>query len=304
MCLEIGGVCFHIASPQRIIFDDPEDLYTPFLAQPSGNDHRIDVRVELTDVAPPDLSNLDEVFSCGTWRLFRDGEIRYLALDTQSKRQPIWTARLSPSFRSVTVFCGNHLLREKDGIPVVACPVRYPLDQLLLMYALSTVGGVLVHSAGAAAGKRGLLFPGRSTAGKSTLARLLIAHHADTEFDVLSDDRIVVRRIDGQYRMFGTPWAGELGKARNRAVDLDSLFFLTKSSRNEITPVSTRVALDKLLPATSILWFEADIVQEMLTLCGDLLSSVPTYEFLFTPETDATELIDRFIRNSNTRASL
>ena len=91
---------------------------------------------------------------------------------------------------------------------IVSNPVHYPLDQLLLMYTLAQREGALLHAAGVDIQGQGFIFPGKSGAGKSTLSRQLVVQK---ELEVLSDDRIVIRKIDGVFQAFGTPWPGDAG---------------------------------------------------------------------------------------------
>ncbi|HAM50351.1 MAG TPA: hypothetical protein DCP92_06510 [Nitrospiraceae bacterium] len=59
----------------------------------------------------------------------------------------------------------------KGGEKVVRNPFVYPLDLLILMYALAWREGIIAHAAGVVMRGRGYVFPGRSGTGKSTLVR-------------------------------------------------------------------------------------------------------------------------------------
>jgi len=133
--------------------------------------------------------------------------------------RPLWIADIAPSFESVEVTCGDAWAEARDEAGRISCPLQYPLDQVLLMYALSRCRGILVHAAGASADGKGLLFPGISGAGKSTISALL---RAGDGVHLLSDDRIVVRgNGSGGFDLGGTPWPGDAGVAENDSVPLD-----------------------------------------------------------------------------------
>src|SRR5579864_1469250 len=75
-----------------------------------------------------------------------------------------------------------------------ACPLEYPLDELLIMHRLTQEKAIELHGSGIVrADGIGNLFVGHSGAGKSTTTRLWTECE---NVEVLSDDRIIVRRDD------------------------------------------------------------------------------------------------------------
>jgi hypothetical protein len=184
-------------------------------------------------------------------------------------------------------------LRESRRAPsgADANPLFYPLDQILTMYVLARCRGVLIHAAGWQMGERGYLFPGRSGRGKSTISRLLIEAGLG---QVIGDDRIVARERSGVFRIFGTPWPGELGIVRNTSVPLCGMFFLTHAEENRIVPLSATAAVERLFPVASIPWYETDVLSEVLATCEELVTGIPAYEFRFTPDARAPALLAEF----------
>jgi hypothetical protein len=83
-----------------------------------------------------------------------------------------------------------------------AAPLDYPLDELLIMHRLTQEKAIELHGCGIVrADGTGNLFVGHSGAGKSTTTRLWMERE---DVEVLSDDRIIVRR----YSEVETPcWA-------------------------------------------------------------------------------------------------
>jgi hypothetical protein len=76
--------------------------------------------------------------------------------------------------------------------PYAAEPLAYPLDELLIMHRLTQEKAIELHGSGIVrADGTGNLFVGHSGAGKSTTTRLWTERE---DVEVLSDDRIIVRR--------------------------------------------------------------------------------------------------------------
>jgi hypothetical protein len=167
----------------------------------------------------------------------------------------------------------------------LASPFCYPLDETVLMNHLSSRGGVIVHSAGlemnVGGDEIGLVFPGASGAGKTTLSELLLEAGAGT--GLLSDDRMILRTgSDGSVRAWGTPWPGDAGIARNRSVPLRSLLFLIQADADEIVPLTSGEALRRLMPVVSCPWYDRERFPGVLDTCGNVVTNVPSHELRFT----------------------
>lgn len=162
----------------------------------------------------------------------------------------------------------------------MADPLVYPLDQVIYTHLLPLHDGVLVHAAGIVSDGAGLVLAGVSGAGKSTTSRIADA----AGMRVLSDDRVVLRRVDGTWRMYGTPWPGDAGFARNEGVPLKALLFLRKALENRSEPVDAAGAMERLMPVSSIPWYEPTLMSASLGVIGDLAASIPAADLSFTPD--------------------
>ena len=140
---------------------------------------------------------------------------------------------------------------------------------------------------------RGLIFPGVSGAGKTTLSRQFLARSGA---NLLSDDRIFVRWQDGAYQAYGTPWPGDAQVAVNARAPLAAILFPAKAAETCIRALSAQAALDRLLPATSILWFEPELLSSQLETCERLLLQIPAFELSWSPATGVVDDVHAFIR--------
>ena len=293
--LQVADVNLFITCRDSVLLQGLDPVYQSFLGGAGRASGSIDVEVRLELQSGPSTEGLREVFDSGaSWSLFRDHGAQYLKWHPPAFEEPLWLARFDDHQERVTVYCGDTLLSRRDGRTALSSPVRYPLDQLLLMYVLARKDGALIHAAGAAIKGEGFVFPGRSGAGKTTLSRELVAR-ADVE--PLSDDRIVVRRMDGQFRAFGTPWPGEADIANNKSAPLSGIFFLAHGAKNVISKIDKREALERLLPVTSVPWYDRDVVPGLLTFLEGLVSAVPSFELQFRPGPDAADALLQFAPN-------
>jgi hypothetical protein len=289
---EIAGVNFITESEALVMLKGSELSYESFIRKEGEESGDIDVRIRLELDNMPDTGGLTEVFSAGqAWVMYRDGEDYWMALNPPAFKQPLWMAKMDSSFTSVVVRCSEELVSHRNGEVLVFDPVCYPMDQILLMYVLARNSGALVHSAGIGINGKGYLFPGKSGAGKTTLTRQFAARKG---LELLSDDRMAVRKLDGNFKAFGTPWPGDAGVALNKGLPLSGVFFIDHGATNSIKDMTVQDAFEKILPVTSIPWYDKEMIPPMLSFCEDLISHVPTYDLCFKPGTELVEVFEAF----------
>jgi hypothetical protein len=79
--------------------------------------------------------------------------------------------------------------------------LRYPMMPLILYYLSTKTNSLLVHASGVFDGEYGRIFSGFSGVGKSTMAGIWQRSGAE----VINDDRLMLRKINGRWWMFNTP---------------------------------------------------------------------------------------------------
>jgi len=111
----------------------------------------------------------------------------------------------------------------------------YTLDcllRILLTWMLLPRAGFLLHAATVVRDGRAYLLTGKSGAGKSTVASLA------PEGSVLTDELSLVRREDGVWRAYGTPFWGEFRAGdSNTSAPIAGIFRLVQSEENKIAPL-------------------------------------------------------------------
>lgn len=290
--MEIAGIRIAVTSDDLPVAPVTDLPYAAFYKRPAPAAHHPDMKVNLTTAGMPDTGAMTQLFDSGeSWSMFSRDEDYFLLFHPAAFGRPVWLARFDRSVENVTIFCSDLLICRDAGTAQIANPVRYPLDQLLLMYYLAPRQGLLLHAAAMAAGDRCLVFPGKSGAGKSTLSRQLIEEGAA----VLTDDRVILKKTPSGVLACGTPWPGDAGVAINVSRKLTGIFFIRHGAENAICGISKKEALERLLPVTSVAWYDRDIVNRQLDFCDQLIAAVPTGEVHFKPGTRVGPLLHNFI---------
>ncbi len=168
-------------------------------------------------------------------------------------------------------------------------PLRYPLDQVLSWGMLARCGGILLHAAGVVRDGVGLVFAGKSGAGKSTVSGL--CHTAG--WDVLNDDRVMIYQEVGEWKVAGTPWHGSGRFWQNRQVPLGGIFVLQQDRVDVAVQLGVREARLALLDSVSVPWFEPSWSQGALDVVAAVTAVVPVSRFRFTRSVSAVAALEK-----------
>jgi len=313
---QIGGVTVQLFGNRRA---DVELLpaLQPFRIESVGPDIRVCVQWVRSLPAERRLALFD---SGTTWRAYENGV--GLQFDFNSPAlgcEPYKRLRIDGRFGEATL----QMSRESfQNCPREADPLEYPLDELLIMHRLTQEKAIELHGSGIVrANGEANLFIGHSGAGKSTTTRLWTAVE---DVEVLSDDRIIVRRdgdasfgetpcdagpgarergvlrfaqCDKKYtsmRMYGTPWHGEAMFASPNSALLTRIFVIEHGHGNVITPLSASHAVAELFARSFVPFHRHEYVDSALEFLQELVHAVPVYRYAFEPDQRAVEKIRNF----------
>lgn len=225
------------------------------------------------------------IFDSGmVWRLYdEEGERVFRFWSLGSGPIPYKELRIGSDYRR-----GEIILHEPWQGTELPDPLEYPLDELLVVHLLGQGMGVELHSCGIVdeAG-RAWLFVGHSGAGKSTLARLW----SNRNVTVLSDDRIILREIDGVIRIFGTPWHGEAGFALSTHAPLQGIFVIEHGEGNQFETLSSISAVSELLSRAFLPFHEATALETAMNVLARVAETLPCRRFHFTPDDSAIDTL-------------
>lgn len=290
--LEIAALLIRVSRKGGFAIQDGKDPAYHTFRKVLHREKTPDISLIVDTGRIPDTGSTGLLFDSNeSWTMFRRGNLYSLDFHPPEFSRPFWRAVMKQSFTEVTVYCDGSLFKNPNGIGI-ANPVCYPLDQILLMHYLATRDGLIVHGAGIELKGKGYVFAGRSGAGKTTISKQFIARGLGL---LLSDDRVIIRKTDDTFRVFGTPWPGEGGFAVNRGVPLGGIFFLARNSQNMIEEIPSLTTIENLLPVVSIPWYDPEPMSGILGFCDDLIAHIPSYMFHFMPDTGAVDMFEKFI---------
>ena len=167
--------------------------------------------------------------------------------------------------------------------------------RILMAYALLLGGGLLVHSAGIALDGGGVLFPGASGDGKSTVAALCEGQSAV----VLSDDCNAVLPPGGGDgpRICGLPFGGELRPRRRvpGTFPLAALLTLRQAPLTGVRPLPAAELAARLMRAAPFVNADPEVADLLARRAGKLVGAVAGGELAFTLHGAVVEALRAFL---------
>lgn len=177
-----------------------------------------------------------------------------------------------------------------DKVELTCVQSEYAFDtflRALLALYLPYQRGVLMHACALVEGERAYVFAGRSGAGKSTVARMLVerAH-------VLSDELVVLQQTGVGWEAFGTPFWGEFQRAgTNSHAPIHEIYLLRQAKQHAIERLGRRESLTALLQCSLQFAEGPHIAEKMLEVMTDLITAVPVDRLHFLPDSGFWQLI-------------
>lgn len=166
----------------------------------------------------------------------------------------------------------------------------YLFDSMLRIFYsvfLLKFNGFLLHSSGIISNGKSFIFCGKSGAGKTTIAKKA------SNFDLLSDEIVAIRKIDNFWHAFGTPFRGEINKSgRNLSSRIKSVFFLNKSNYLSCEKLSKKEVLENLMQNVLFFINEHNLKEKVFNICCDFAEEVNGNKLSFALDDSINEFLN------------
>ncbi|MDE5996800.1 MAG: hypothetical protein K2G77_01160 [Muribaculaceae bacterium] len=280
---QVGGHTFTLDFPKEILYEKELLSYAPFRTESSCNEDKL---FTLSLIEDPDALETKGTISAdledenGRMTLFREEDGSLTIYITAISGCQCCHLRISEDYQSAKAWIGGTSSEQ-----------RYALDTALMMlytFASSKLDTLLVHASTVEYEGKGYLFLGKSGTGKSTHSHLWIENIPGTK--LLNDDNPIMRIIDGNAYVFGSPWSGKTSCYRNRKIQVGGFVRLHQSSFNRIKPLNNIMAYAALLPSCSCMKWEHDMAEAIHSTISKVISRIPIYTLDCLPNSEAAIL--------------
>ncbi len=278
----LGGIVISIAAADSNALFTVDSTRKRFSATGQTD---IILRTHCSDVLPSRQCKETIFASDGLWSLFGNEGKYILCCKPDPTEAPDRIVVISPDFRSGDIYINM----QKIGFDFsYGYPLEYPLDEILTISLLSLGRGMMAHACGLRDKRKGMLFVGESGAGKSTLCNLW---KDKKDVTVLSDDRIIIRKMGGRFWMYGTPWHGDAKVCSPERVPLEKIFFLKHAKMNKVKRIEGIDAASKLLVCSFPTFWDKKGMEFTLGFIDKLVGEVPCYKLEFVPNKTAIDFV-------------
>lgn len=200
--------------------------------------------------------------------------------------------------------CGDYATDETLEADITICadlyrPEKYPnfsendvayIESGWQFYRhLLSFDGLMLHASAVAYEGRAYLFSGPSGMGKSTHTRLW-QNVFGADALVFNDDKPALRRIDGRWYAYGTPWCGKDGINVNVKVPLGGICFLRRGEVNNIRPLDSLEAATRVISQTLRRFKDESNLDRMVSVVDTLIREIPIFEFRNLPVPESARL--------------
>lgn len=280
----VAGHTFAVCLHENFSSDDILSPYIPFIE--SGEK---DPLFTLTLSIVPSLKDvaIGKVLQCLNdeapyfW-LFEDEDDKYSFGFSYTRNCPDCILVVSDDFKQNIVY-----VREASSARHAEFAMS---NSMMLLYTFCTtpLETLMVHASVVAHGGAAYMFLGRSGTGKSTHSRLWLEHIQDTY--LLNDDNPVIRMIDGQAYIYGTPWSGKTPCYKNERHPLRAVVRLSQAPYNKITRFAPLQAFASLMPSCSCMRWDSPSVSALHKTVEKVIGVVPGYGLECLPDKAAADL--------------
>ena len=111
--------------------------------------------------------------------------------------------------------------------------------------------------------------------------------------EIYNGDRTIVRKIDGIYHGFGSPYAGSSGIYRNETAPVRAIVVLTQAPENHIEQLTGRNAFVPLYRETLMNTWNPAYMEKMTDLLMDAAANIPVYHLACRPDRGAVDLVKK-----------
>lgn len=163
-------------------------------------------------------------------------------------------------------------------------------NALMLIFAFAGAHKqtLLIHASLVRNNNFGYAFIAKSGTGKSTQVSMWLRHIAGS--DLMNDDNPIIRCIDNEFWIFGSPWSGKTPCYRNIKARLGAITRIDRATTNSVDKLPPIQAFASLLPSCSSMKWDSDIYNAICNTITKIVETTGIYTLHCLPNKEAAEV--------------
>lgn len=142
----------------------------------------------------------------------------------------------------------------------------------------------------------GLVFSGPSGIGKSTQAELWEEYE---EAEQINGDRPILYKKENVWMGYGSPYAGSSKCYVNKGVPVRAIMLLAQGEDCRIMPLRKSEAFREIFRNCTVYSWDREFVERVITLVTELVSDIPIYRLICTPDQRAVEAVKELLKKES-----
>lgn len=164
---------------------------------------------------------------------------------------------------------------------------------LVFAFAGSRMQTLLIHASLVRHNGYGYAFTAKSGTGKSTHVSLWLRYIKGC--DLMNDDNPIIRILDGEPYIFGSPWSGKTPCYRDIKAKLGAVTRIDRAKSNSIEKLSPIESFATLLPACSSMKWDGDIFNGICDTVTKVVETTGIYVLHCLPNIEAAMICNKAI---------
>ena len=248
------------------------------------NSSEADIALKIHPGNFPDLQDARLCFDTSiSWQWLQLGEKRIIKA-ISLYQDPYLLGIFDPDFRSGDI----HTQKSLQNPDQFVFPLSHPMGQLFMVNLLGTGLGLVFHATGVIYQGEGYLFAGYGEAGKSTTAALWQTLPGAL---AVNDDKVIVRKTQAGYQLYGSPWPGMGGMALPDSAPLKKVFIIEHAANNQFTELKPAQAVSELLARAVLPLWDTEKMVFTLDFLDQLTQDIPCQKLGFVPDKSVIDFV-------------
>lgn len=154
--------------------------------------------------------------------------------------------------------------------------------------------GIFLHASCVVYQGRAIVFTASKQVGKSTQASLWEKYR---DAEIINGDRVLLRKIDDEWRAYGSPYAGTSRIFKNTSAPVTAIAVISQEKYNSASKLNSFESLKALMDGCSYESWNRDSVNRVVDIANELLEQIEFVKLKCLPDEGAVETLEEYLWN-------